>query len=83
MLISVYLPRRIDQKLAHYCASHQVAQSTAGRRALEQVIEHPTGKASARELGKRFSGTEKSGGDIARRSERLLRERFANRDSLG
>jgi len=83
MPISVRLPPRVEQKLADYCVSRRVTKSEAVKRALYRMLEQPSGKASAFELAGRFIGVEKSRGDIARNSKRLLRERFRNKTSLG
>jgi metal-responsive CopG/Arc/MetJ family transcriptional regulator len=83
MPISVRLPPRVEQQFADYCVSHKVTRSEAVKRALLQMIEQSSGKAGAYELGKGFIGVEKSRGDTARHSKRLLRERFRNKTSLG
>ncbi|OGA26732.1 MAG: hypothetical protein A3I01_02775 [Betaproteobacteria bacterium RIFCSPLOWO2_02_FULL_65_24] len=76
MPLSVRLPPRVEQKLADYCVSHKVSKSEAVKRALEQMIEQSAGEASAYELGKRFMGSDRRPGDVARRTKQLLRERF-------
>ncbi len=83
MPISVRLPPRVEQKLADYCVSHKVTKSEAVKRALEEMLERSSGKASAYELGKGFIGVDKRRGDVARHSKRLLRERFRDKGSLG
>lgn len=83
MPISVRLPSRVEQELSDYCVSHKVTKSEAVKRALAQMLDRSSGKASAFELGKGFIGVEKSRGDVARHSQRLLRERFRNKGSLG
>lgn len=83
MPISVRLPPRVEQQLADYCASHKVTKSEAVKRALLQMLAQSSGKAGAFELGRGFIGVEKSRGDTARHSKRLLRERFRNKTSLG
>ena len=76
MPLSVRLPPRVEQKLTDYCVSHKVSKSEAVKRALEQMIEQSAGEASAYELGKRFMGSDRRPGDVARRTKQLLRERF-------
>lgn len=76
MPLSVRLPPRVEQKLADYCALHGVSKSDAVRRAVEQMFERSAGEASAYELGRRFMGSDRRAGDVARRTKRLLRERF-------
>jgi Arc/MetJ-type ribon-helix-helix transcriptional regulator len=83
MPISVRLPPRVEQQLAEYCVSHKVTRSEAVKRALVQMLEQSSGPAGAYALGKGFIGVEKSRGDTARQSKRLLRERFRNKNSLG
>ena len=74
--ISVRLPPRVEQRLAEYCAHAKLTKSEAVKRALERLFEQeppPTGiSASAR----RFLGSDKRAGDVARHTKRLLRERF-------
>ena len=76
MPLSVRLPPRVEQKLTDYCVSHKVSKSEAVKRAIEQMIEQSAGEASAYELGKRFMGSDRRPGDVARRTKQLLRERF-------
>ncbi|MBI2295912.1 MAG: hypothetical protein HYU76_07775 [Betaproteobacteria bacterium] len=83
MPISVRLPPRVEQKLADYCVARKVTKSEAVKRALEEMLDRSSGKASAFQLGRGFIGVEKSRGDVARHSKRLLRERFRNKGSLG
>ena len=73
MTISVRLPPKVEQKLAEYCASHMLTRSEAVKRALDQLFDQaePAGfSASAR----RFAGSDKRPGDIARHTKRLLRQ---------
>lgn len=83
MPISVRLPPRVEQTLADYCVSRRVTKSEAVKRALERMLGQPSSKAGAFEQAGRFIGVEKSRGDFARNSKRLLRERFRNKTSLG
>jgi Arc/MetJ-type ribon-helix-helix transcriptional regulator len=83
MPISVRLPPRVEQKLADYCISHKVSKSEAVKRALGEMLGRSSGKASAYQLGKGFIGVDKSRGNVARFSKRLLRERFRRKGPLG
>ena len=74
MPLSVRLPLRVEQELAEYCVSHKVSKSEAVKRALEQLFAESGAQPSAWRLGKRFMGSDKRQGDIARHSKRLLRE---------
>jgi len=81
--LSVRIPDKVEEELAEYCAKHRITKSEAVKRALMQLFEQPRGKVSAFELAKRFMGSDKRPGDVARHSKRLLREHFRNRTSLG
>lgn len=83
MTLSVRIPDKVEQELAEYCAKHRVTKSEAVKQALAQLFEQPAGKASAYELARRFMGSDKRPGDVARHSKRLLREHFRNKTSLG
>jgi len=74
MPLSVRLPLRVEQKLEEYCVSHKVTRSEAVKRALEQLFDDTGVQPSAWQLGKRFIGSDKRQGDVARHSKRLLRE---------
>ena len=76
MPISVRLPQRVKQQLADYCISHKVTKSEAVKRALEGLFQDFDSHKSAYEVGKRFMGSDKRPGDVARHAKRLLRERF-------
>jgi len=73
MPLSVRLPLRVEQKLEEYCVSHKVTKSAAVKRALEQLFDDTGAQPNAWRLGKRFMGTDKRRGDVARHSKRLLR----------
>jgi len=74
MPLSVRLPLRVEQKLEEYCVSHKVNKSEAVKRALEQLFEESGAQPNAWRLGKRFLGSDKRQGDVARHSKRLLRD---------
>jgi hypothetical protein len=79
MPLSVRLPPRVEQELEEYCVSHKVSKSEAVKRALEHLFEESGAKPSAWQLGKRFMGSDKRQGDVARHSKRLLRELVRNK----
>jgi len=83
MTLSVRIPDKVEQELAEYCAKHRISKSEAVKRALTQLFEQSAGKSSAYELAKKFMGSDKRPGDVARHSKRLLREHFRNKTSLG
>lgn len=76
MPISVRLPPRVEQRLAEYCAHAGVTRSEAVRRALERLFDQEPTPAAANPAAKRFIGSDKRGGDVARNTKRLLREHF-------
>jgi hypothetical protein len=76
MPLSVRLPPRVEQKLADYCVSHKVSKTEAVKRALEQMLENSASESSAYDLGKRFMGSDRRSGDVARHTKQLLRQRF-------
>jgi len=83
MPISVRLPPRVEQELSEYCASHKVTKSEAVKRALEHLFERSGAPSDAYRASAGFRGSDKTAGDVARHSKRLLRERFRDRNSLG
>ena len=76
MRIAVRLPQRVEQQLDDYCISHEVTKSEAVKLALEPLFQDFDSQESAYELRKRFMGSDKRPGDVARHTKRLLRERF-------
>jgi len=74
MPLSVRLSHRVEQKLEAYCVSHKVTKSVAVKRALEQLLEETGVQPNAWQLGKRFMGSDKRQGNVARDSKRLLRD---------
>ena len=83
MPISVRLPPRVEQKLAEYCVSLKVSKSEAVKRALEQFLEQAGAPPNIYKASAKFRGSDKTPGDVARHSKRLLREHFRNKTSLG
>lgn len=79
MAISVRLPPRVEQQLAHYCAHAKLTKSEAVKRALERLFEQEPVPTAASAAARRFIGSDKAAGDIARHTKRLLRERFRPR----
>jgi hypothetical protein len=51
-----------------------ISKSEAIKRALEQLFAQSGAQASAWRLGKRFLGSDRRPGDVARHSKRLLRD---------
>ena len=76
MPISVRLPPRVEQQLADYCAHTKLTKSEAIKRALERLLEQEPAPLAASAAAKRFVGSDKRVGDVARNSKRLLREAF-------
>ena len=76
MPISVRLPPRVEQALAEYCVHAGVTKSEAVKRALERLFAEAAAPAAANPAAKRFVGSDKRAGDVARDSKRLLRRHF-------
>lgn len=76
MPISVRLPPRVEQQLAEYCAHTRLTKSQAVKRALERLFEQEAPPASMSAAAKRFIGSDKRAGSVARDSKRLLREHY-------
>ena len=76
MPISVRLPPRVEQQLADYCAHAKLTKSEAIKRALDRLFEQEAVPAAASTAAKRFIGSDKRPGDVARESKRLLRDHF-------
>ena len=83
MPLSVRLPLRVEQKLEEYCVSHKVTKSEAVKRALERLFDQTGTPTNVYRASARFRGSDKTPGDVARHSKRLLREHFRNKTSLG
>jgi hypothetical protein len=76
MAISVRLPPRIEQQLADYCVRARLTKSEAVKRALERLFEEEPAPVGTTAAAKRFVGSDKRAGDVARNTKRLLREHF-------
>ena len=76
MPISVRLSPRVEQQLADYCAHAKLTKSEAIKRALERLFEQEPVPAAANPAARRFMGSDKSPGNVADHTKRLLREHF-------
>jgi predicted DNA-binding protein len=76
MPISVRLPPRVEQRLAEYCAHAKLTKTEAIKRALDRLFEEEPTPAADNPAARRFIGSDKREGDVARNSKRLLREHF-------
>jgi hypothetical protein len=74
MTLSVRIPERVEQELAEYCAKHRMTKSEAVKQALEDLLNKPANKAAMDIYARRFIGSDKSPGDVARHTKRLLQE---------
>ena len=83
MPISVRLPPRVEQELARYCASNKLTKSEAVKRALEQLFAQAPESPSAYRASAKFRGSDKTPGDVARHSKRILQEYFRKKGALG
>lgn len=80
MSLTVRLPTRVEQELNAYCATRRITKSEAVKLALERLLSEGAVQASPYELGKAGFGADHSpGGDIARNTKRLIRERFGDK----
>ena len=76
MPLSVRLPPRVEQQLTEYCAHAKLTKSEAVKRALERLFAEVPTPAGASSAAKRFVGSDKRAGSVARDSKRLLREHY-------
>lgn len=83
MAISVRLPPRVEQELAHYCAENRLTKSEAVKRALEQLFAQSPAAPDAYRASARFRASDKTAGNKALRSKRLLRRYVAGKRTLG
>lgn len=83
MAVSVRLPPRVEQQLAHYCAANRVTKSEAVKRALEQLFAQAPAVPDAYRASARFRGSDKTPGNVALKSQRLLRDYAAGRRNPG
>jgi hypothetical protein len=83
MTLSVRLPDRVEEELAEYCAKHRVTKSEAVKKALEELFKASGGAPAMDRYARKFMGSDRRPGDIARHTKRLLRQRFRGKASLG
>ena len=83
MPISVRLPPRVEQQLADYCVSYKVTKSEAVKRALVRLFDRTGTPTNVYKASAGFRGSDKTPGDVARHSKRLLREHFRNKSPVG
>lgn len=77
MSLTVRLSTRVEQELKAYCTTQRITKSEAVKQALERLLSEAAGQASPYELGKDGFGADHSpGGDVARNTKRLIRQRF-------
>ena len=72
MTLSVRLPDRVEQELAEYCVKHRLTKSEAVKQALEGMLSKTTGKAAMDAYARKFSGSDKRPGNVARHTKRFL-----------
>ena len=75
MPTSVRLPPRVEHRLAD-CAHAKLTKTEAIKRALERLFDEEATPAASNPAARRFIGSDKRQGDVARDSKRLLREHF-------
>ena len=83
MTLSVRIPEKVEQELAEYCAKHRMTKSEAVKQALEHMLSKSTDKPAMDAYARKFAGSDKRPGDVARHTKRLLREHFRGKTSLG
>ena len=77
MSLTVRLSTRVEQELKAYCTTQRITKSEAVKQALERLLSEAAVQASPYELGKDgFGADHSSGGDVARNTKRLIRQRF-------
>jgi hypothetical protein len=77
MTLSIHLPQPMEQALNSYCASHAISQDAAIAQAIAQFLSAQEQPPEPYELGRAgFGADETHGGDIARNSKQLLRQKF-------
>ena len=77
MTLSVCLPASLAQQLTAYCAVHHVARSEASKGALDRLLAAGVPAKTPYELGQEgFGADHLHGGDLARDSKRLRREKL-------
>ena len=79
LTLTVRQPARVVQELSEYCVKRVLTITAAVKQELMDNLAANTGKPSAYDLGKDLFGPQTDAApteDIARHSQRLLRERF-------
>ena len=75
MTLTVRLPSRVEQELAHYCVTHGVSKSDAVKRALEDMLRPAAG--ATPQADHPFIGSDKGdGSDVSGNIKSALRARF-------
>lgn len=74
MTLSVRIPDKVEQELAEYCAKHRVTKSEAVKQALEYLLSKTTDKPAMDAYARKFAGSDKRPGDVARHTKRFLLE---------
>lgn len=76
MNLSIELPKVLEEQLASYCHAHGITENEAVQCALYQLLNDSLSP-TPYELGTEGFGADLThSGDIARNSQRLLREQF-------
>jgi len=76
MNFSIDLPKTLEEQLVSYCHAHGITENEAVQCALQRFLNDPLAP-TPYELGTEGFGADLThSGDIARNSQRLLRERF-------
>lgn len=76
MNLSIDLPKVLEERLASYCHAHGITGKEAVQRALYQLLNDSLSP-TPYDLGAEGFGADLThSGDIAKNSQRLLRERF-------
>ena len=76
MNLSIELPQALNEQLASYCHAHGLTENEAVEYALHQFLKN-SALPTPYDLGAEGFGADHThSGDIARNSQRLLRERF-------
>lgn len=76
MNLSIDLPPVLEEQLASYCQVQGITEDEAIRRALHQLLNHSLLPTPYKLGAEGFGADLTHSGDIARNSQRLLRERF-------
>lgn len=77
MTVSVRLPESTERQLIAYCKAHRISKSEAVKKALNVFLADRAYQPTPYELGQAGFGADNTHtGDIARRSNTLLRDKF-------